>query len=106
MTINTDASRLATNEVTADRTIPCTATRVVRSRAQSAISTKTNAWTPWGAPDTRSKRYPVAKETTAAAEMVHLEDNPTWSTTRSPRLGATMCTGASSSTVDCKINSR
>ena len=34
----------------------CTATRVVSARANSAISTNTNACTPCGAPDTRSNR--------------------------------------------------
>ena len=37
---------------------------------------------------------------------VHFGDSPTCSTTSRPRLGAAMCTGASSSTVDCRISSR
>ncbi len=42
----------------------------------------------------------MAKATTAAEEIVHFDESPTCITTSSPRLGATMCIGASSRTVD------
>src|SRR5450432_261267 len=99
-------SRLATNDDAAAMTMPVTATRAERARAKIAMSTKTKACTPCGAPETRSSRYPVAKATMAADEMLHLPESPTCMTTSRPRLGAAIRTGASSSTVDCRMSSR
>src|SRR3569623_1343255 len=104
MMTSTEASRLATNDTAADSTMPCTATRVDSARANRQIKMNTRAWTPCGAPDTRSSRYPVHSATIEADEMAHLLDTPTYSTTSSPRLGAAIRTGASSSTVDCSTS--
>jgi len=42
---------------------------------------------------------------TAADEIVHFGDSPRCRTMSSPKLGAAICTGASSMTVDCRISS-